>query len=185
MIVKKRQILTATLIIALLAAVTVNWYYNNSDISKQDITTTSNNSVTHNLGDSVLVAGTTLNAEGSSDSSNEQLFADAKISRKNSEDKIKDCIDDILESDKLTEKDKTDINKSFDEYMNVIKTTSDAENLIKAKTGRDCIVIINQGNCQVIVEKNSLNDAVILQITEIIQKNTNIFAENLTIIESK
>jgi hypothetical protein len=37
----------------------------------------------------------------------------------------------------------------------------------------------------VILEKNTLNDTVILQITEIIEKNTNISAKNLTIIEAK
>ena len=59
------------------------------------------------------------------------------------------------------------------------------KNLIKAKTSSRCVVIINDGTCQVVMEKNSLNDTVILQITEIIEKNTNISAENLTIIETK
>ncbi len=186
MMVKKRQILTATLVIALLAAVTVNWYYNNPDTLNSQNETSQNESVTGNLGDSMLVAGTVSDSSTDNyDASTEKIFADAKITRTNSEDKIKDYIDEILSSDKLTEKDKADINKHLEEYINIIKTTTDAENLIKAKTGRDCVVIINDGSCQVIVQKNSLNDAVILQITEIIQKNTNIFAENLTIIESK
>jgi len=37
----------------------------------------------------------------------------------------------------------------------------------------------------VILEKNTLNDTLILQITEIIEKKTDIFSENLTIIELK
>ena len=36
-----------------------------------------------------------------------------------------------------------------------------------------------------VLEKNTLNETIILQITEIIEKNTHISAENLTIIELK
>ena len=50
---------------------------------------------------------------------------------------------------------------------------------------KECLVIINDGSCQVILEKNTLNDLLILQITEIIEKNTEISSENLTIIEAK
>jgi hypothetical protein len=35
------------------------------------------------------------------------------------------------------------------------------------------------------VDKNTLNDTIILQITRIIEENTNISAENLSIIEVK
>ena len=66
-----------------------------------------------------------------------------------------------------------------------MKVQSDTESLISAKTGSDCVVVINGEACQIIMEKNSLNDTVILQITEIIEKNTNISAKNLTIIEAK
>jgi hypothetical protein len=78
-----------------------------------------------------------------------------------------------------------DISKMLSEYSANIKAQCDSEILIKAKTGSECLVVINEGKCQVILEKNTLNDTLILQITEIIEKNTNISAENLTIIEAK
>lgn len=189
LIVKKRQLLTATLVIALGAAVAVNWYYSNPEKQNNTNTTSIEESVTGNLGDSMLVAGTVPNehsqTEDNSDDSAAEYFAEAKISRENSNDKITDEIDDILENKQLNEADKNKIQKLIEEYQNIIKTQTDAENLIKAKTDSECLVIINDGICQVIVEKNSLNETVILQIIEIITKNTNISAENLTIIESK
>lgn len=189
LIVKKRQLLTATLVIALGAAVAVNWYYTNPDKQNNSDTTSVTESVSGNLGDSMLVAGTVPNehtvTEENTDASAEEYFAEAKLSRENSNDKITDEIEDILEKDELSQTDKNKIEKLIDEYQSIVKSQTDAENLIKAKTGSECLVIINDGACQVIVEKNSLNQTVILQITEIIEKNTNISAENLTIIESK
>lgn len=189
MIVKKRQLLTATLVIALGAAVAVNWYYSNPDTAIKNETTTYIESVSGNLGDSMLVAGTVQSEETTtdavSDSSSDAYFAEAKISRQNANDKIEDSIDEMLDNDNLTEDNVGKIEKLLSEYQSIIKSQTDAENLIKAKTGKECLVIINDGACQVIMEKNSLNDTVILQITEIIEKNTNISAENLTIIEAK
>ena len=71
------------------------------------------------------------------------------------------------------------------DYHDQLKSETDCENLISAKTSKECLVVINDGACQVILEKNTLNDLLILQITEIIEKNTEISSENLTIIELK
>ena len=66
---------------------------------------------------------------------------------------------------------------------NAIKLEGDIEALIKAKTGGDCVVIINNNSAEVIVAKGALNDTVILQIKEIVLKQTGFSAENITIVE--
>ena len=71
------------------------------------------------------------------------------------------------------------------DFQSTIKAETDSENLIAAKIAGECLVVINEGTCQVILQKNTLNEHVILQITEIIEKNTEISSENLTIIELK
>ena len=101
------------------------------------------------------------------------------------EDETVDVIEDILENPNLDTQQKQKISELLSDYTSKLKTQTDTENLIKAKTGSECVVIINEDKCQVILEKNTLNDTLILQITEIIEKNTNISAENLTIIEIK
>ena len=189
--VKKRQIMTATLVIALGAAVLVNWYYNEpADKYSEDTTLISGNeSVSGNLGDSVLVAATVDNTEETTDSSDKQasdeFFSEAKLRRSQSNDKITDTINEILDNKKLEQADIKRLEKHYNEYCNIIKWQTDAENLIYAKTGHNCLVIINSDSCQVIVDKNTLNEAIILQITAIIEKNTNISVENLSIIEAK
>ncbi len=196
MVIKSKQILTATLIVALGAAVMVNWYYTNTNnISGSEETTIE--SVSGNLGDSLYVAGTTQAAQSttettvegvstlSQETSSSEYFSESKLKRNETYDEVIDEIEDILENTNLDSTQQEKISVLLSDYQNDMKVQTDAENLIKAKTGSECLVVINDNSCQVILEKNTLNDTVILQITEIIEKNTNISAENLTIIELK
>ncbi len=190
MILKKRQLLTATLVIALGTAVAVNWYYTNQNPVSDEYTTDYSDSVSGSLGDSMLVAGTVADVNNDSQTNNEKsdeekYFSQAKLNKEKSNDKIEEYIDELLKKDSLNDDDKNKIQNLFNEYQSIIKSQADCENLITAKIGCECLVIINDGNCQVILKKNTLNEAIILQITEIIEKNTNISAENLTIIETK
>lgn len=187
LIIKKKQILTATLVIALVAATGVNWYYSQY-MTTGTINETTTQSVSGNLGDSLLVAGTTASenentTDVSADSKN--YFSEAKLKRAEAEDEAIDAIEDILENPNLDTQQKQKVSSLLSDYTSKLKAQTDTENLIRAKTGSECLVIINEDKCQVILEKNTLNDTLILQITEIIEKNTNISAENLTIIEIK
>ena len=187
LIIKKKQILTATLVIALVAATGVNWYYSQY-MTTGTINETTTQSVSGNLGDSLLVAGTTASEnENTTDVSanSKNYFSEAKLKRAEAEDEAIDAIEDILENPSLDTQQKQKVSSLLSDYTSKLKAQTDTENLIRAKTGSECLVIINEDKCQVILEKNTLNDTLILQITEIIEKNTNISAENLTIIEIK
>lgn len=190
MVFKSKQFLTATLIVALGAAVAVNWYYTNTpELSKENEVTTQ--AVSGNLGDSLYVGGTTAaetsdeNTTAESTGNDNNYFAEAKLKRKQSHDEIIDKIESLKENGNTDSEIKNKITVMISDFQSDIKAETDVENLIKAKTGGECLVVINDGVCQVILEKNTLNDLLILQITEIIEKNTEISSENLTIIEVK
>lgn len=186
--VKKKQVVAATLIIALGAAVTANWFLKNDDFSHNEKERITGYSESGNLGDSILVAGTVEFTEDKIDSvkeTDDTYFIQAKLKRSESNDEILDLIDELTEKENLSALDITKLTNSFEEYKTTVKCQSDVENLIYAKTGNECLVIINGNSCQVIMQKNTLNDTVIFQITEIIEKNTNISSENLSIIEIK
>ncbi len=187
--VKKKQFIAATLIIALGAAVTVNWFYNSKNEVNEDSSLYPEFSESGNLGDSILVAGTVEHVESESavqnENENNTYFSQAKLKRSESNDEILDLIDELTEKDVLSSADISKLTASFEDYKTAIKCQTDAENLIYAKTGSECVVIINGDSCQVIMEKNTLNDTVIFQISEIIEKNTKISSENLSIIEIK
>lgn len=186
MLMKKKQLLTATLIIALGSAVAVNWYFTENPIDTTESTTVN---ISAKLGDSLSVAGnqvenaTTVQAQ--SVMAQEDFFLSERLKRDENYDEIIDSLEEMAEKESLDEKEKEKIVSMLGMYSKNMKAQSDTESLITAKTASDCIVVINEEACQVIMEKNTLNDAVILQITEIIEKNTNISAKNLTIIEAK
>lgn len=175
----------ATLVIALGAAVAVNWYYTENPI---DVTEpTSYSEISGSLGDSLSVDA---QAEGESPEvqsvmASGSFFVNERLKRDEAYDGVIDDIEELAGKENLTSEQAEKIIQLLDKYARSIKVQSDTESLITAKTGSDCIVVINDEVCQVILEKNTLNDTVILQITEIIEKNTNISAKNLTIIEAK
>ena len=193
MIAKKKQILTATLLIALICAIGVNWYY--ARPQNNPVTTTAQEQE-QNLGDSLLVAGSvkqaettkpeeTTQSETDTEENNSEAFATAALNKTKAHDEIKSQIEKLINSESLDTESKNKITTLMDEFTDAVKKESDCESLITAKTGCSSIVIINNDTAQVIMQKNSLDEATILQITEIIEKNTNISAENLTIIEAK
>lgn len=198
MLAKKKQILTATLLIALVAAVAVNWYYTRPGTTTQDGYTSQSENSAAAPGDTVLVAGTVENSEEALSQNEEQAkqaqldekaaqeyFAEAKLKRTNTHDEVITQIEKVLSSDNFSQEDKSRITQSLLDYKAALEAETDCENLIKAKVGGECLVIINDANAQVVLQKGLLNDTVLLQITEIFEKNTNISAENLTIIETK
>lgn len=205
MLIKKRQVLTLTLIVALFAAIGVNWYFTKPQSNIAE-TTGLEEAVTGNLGDTLFVAGTTAPDPEKTDEENnitesvlanngvktseqsaesDEYFSSAKLKRTQSYDETVKNIEKLLEKDGLGVSEKNSIATMLSDYQKGMKVQTDAENLISAKTGKECLVIINGDACQVILEKNTLNDTLILQISEIIEKNTDIFSENLTIIELK
>ena len=205
MLIKKRQVLTLTLIVALFAAIGVNWYFTKPQSNIAE-TTGLEEAVTGNLGDTLFVAGTTAPDPEKTDEENnitesvlanngvktseqsaesDEYFSSAKLKRTQSYDETVKNIEKLLEKDGLGASEKNSIATMLSDYQKGMKVQTDAENLISAKTGKECLVIINGDTCQVILEKNTLNDTLILQISEIIEKNTDIFSENLTIIELK
>ena len=189
MVFKSKQILSATLIIALGAAVAVNWYYRNSATLDEE-NTTAIEEVSGNLGDSLYVGATTAVAENTettdvTDVNAKDYFSEAKLKRTQNHDKIIDEFEKIISDGKIDSDTKTQLMTMLSDFQKTIKTETDTENLITAKISSKCLVVINEGACQVILQKNTLNEHVILQITEIIEKNTKISSENLTIIELK
>ena len=205
MLIKKRQVLTATLVVALFAALAVNWYFTKPQSDTLQ-TTGADEAVTGNLGDTLFVAGTTSKSEAAEQDGEEntasalvnkevktseetaeadEYFSSAKLKRTQAYDEVVENIEKMISKDSLESAEKNKLTVMLSDYQNDMKVQTDAENLISAKTGNECLVIINGESCQVILEKNTLNDTLILQITEIIEKNTDIFSENLTIIELK
>lgn len=177
MVIKKRQLVMVTLIIALGSAVFINWYYTNphSDIAANDTAeVTDYTDSAESLGEALYV--------NKSEDSVQEYFSEAELMRSEAHDEAAEILNGII-SENSSEDAVNDARKQLSELSSLIKTEADVQALITAKTGSRCVVTLNNSTAQIVVEKGVLDDSISLQIKEIVLNQTNISGENITIIE--
>lgn len=173
-ILKRRQLILATLVVALGAAVFVNWYYTgNNSVKKSEKTTESE--YVQNLGEAKYV-----NAEATTT----DYFSEVKLNRQKTRDEALDKLNTSLKNVKTGTDEAKTITASIEELTSQIKQENDIESLITAKISGECVVVINEGSAQVVVKKGALNDETALQIMDIVTNNTKLDATNIKITES-
>ena len=159
----KKQVLLATLIVALGVAVYLNYYFSNQ--SPVIDTGASVSDTSKNMGDAQYVGGS---AQSSEPGDKADYFSQA---RKNREDARAQSLDLIKEQ--ALEK--------TEAVAAAIEQESKIESLIKAKGFADCVVYIEGENCNVVVKADSLQPQQTIQITEIVTAQSKIVAQNIKI----
>ena len=177
--IKKKHTALAAMILALGAAVFINWYYTKpqAKTTVDNVTTTASEKA-DNLGDAQYVAATATKES-------DEEFAEFELERQNAHDKAAEALNDIIKDSSSSETAVSQATASLEKLSNTIKRESDLETLISAKTGSDCVVIIDGDVCQVIVGKGVLTDNISLQIKDLVISQANIPAKNITIVELK
>ena len=188
MIIKKRQLLLATLIISL-AAVFVNWYYTRPEVEsagtdKGKTVLTPEVTEGANLGDARYVISTdTAQEDAPAQAKASEYFAGAKLRRQTAHDEAAEALNDVIKDGSSPSEAVSKAEKALEELAASIALESDIENLITAKVGCNNLVILNGGNAEIIVENGSLDDVSIVKIKEITVKQTGYPVENITITE--
>lgn len=197
MSIGKRQIVLATLVVALGAAVFVNWYYTKPDAEKANTGVTVSEEATQaagNLGDALLVNSGASTAKDSTQESNAQqaqakaedeYFAQARLNRSTAHDKAAEALKKTIDDSKSSAEAVKTATQELAELSKAIKLEADTENLINAKIGSSCVVVIGNKTAQVVVGKGVLKENVPVQIKEIVLKQTGFSVENITIMEAK
>lgn len=174
-IIKRRQLILATLVVALGAAVFVNWYYTgNNSLSPTDETTLAD--YVQNLGEAKYV-----NAEGQSS----DYFSETRLAHKKSNDEAIDKLNKSLENVASGTEEAKVIAEQIDELTEQIKTEESLTNLITSKVGGECLVMINNGAAQIVVQKGLLNDDTALQIMDVVTRNSQLDPTKVTMSEPK
>ncbi len=183
MIIKKRQLVTATLVLALGAAVFVNWYYTKPQTEGADTAGKTTQSAqkageANDLGDAQYVIA-------NSGKSGEDLFAESALNRQKAHDEAAELLNNVIKDEGSSEAAIKEATAKLAELSEQIKQEADAETLINAKTGSSCLVILDSESAQVIMPQGILDDTVTLQIKDIIVNKTGLSSKNITIIELK
>ena len=190
MVLKKKQVIMATLVVALGAAVFVNWYYTKPETQLTGAavgeSSTENSQTLNNLGDAQYVSSTiTGNSVQTQAQPESEYFAKARLSRQTAHDEACETLNDVINSTDADEKSKTDATNELSQLAKSIKLEGDTENLITAKISSECLVIINDEKANIIVSNGVLNDTAALQIKDIVIKQTGFTSDNITIVEAK
>ena len=191
----KRQLVIGSLVVALGAAVYLNWQFSEP---QELVETQTEASSVKQLGQTTYV-NTELKTESSQTDKVKQTsqtskpaqtvstqpdkghFAEERARRDKGNEQAMEIMTDIIESDKEDETRRSDTMKSAEKLSQTIKSQTDIENEIRLKGFQDAFVTINNDSCSVSVFGKELDDAAVIMIKDLVNRQTDISFENITI----
>ena len=207
-ILGKKQIVIAALVLILGAAVYLNWQFADvpvaptggevsgntmegtaSDTGGEESLTETNGetqqggaSSAESSGEKVLGEASFVNAQVLS---GDAYFASARLARSKARDEAIATISAVLGDDALTEDDKKEASAKAMSITDAIEAESRIENLIKAKGFADCMVYITEQSASVVVKSDGLTQDQATQIKNIVVSEGSMKGENISITEIK
>ena len=178
MIIGKRQIILASLVLGLGIAVYLNWQYASANLELPVVANPEEQADT--FGEAQFVDAMP-NAEMETEP--ETFFVEAKMSRQKARDEAVETLADMLKDAELDEGQKAELTLRASDLAASIETEGKIENLIKAKGFDDVMVYYDTERADVIVKTPGLLSNEAAQIKDIILKETEIAPQNITIME--
>lgn len=209
-ILGKKQIVIAALVLILGAAVYLNWQFadvpvapTGGEVSGNTMEGTASDtggeeSLTETNGETQQGGASEVSAEPSGEKvlgeasfvnaqvlSGDAYFASARLARSKARDEAIATISAVLGDDALTEDDKKEASAKAMSITDAIEAESRIENLIKAKGFADCMVYITEQSASVVVKSDGLTQDQATQIKNIVVSEGSMKGENISITEIK
>ena len=127
----------------------------------------------------------TENAVETSAKAEDDYFESAKKEREEAREKASEQVEEMLDTDKLSETDKKTILSKIENLGTNIEKESNIESLLKAKGFKEAVAIIGEDCISVVVKSEGLTSAQTLQIQDIVTQETSIALANIKIIPVK
>ena len=178
--IKKQHILAAALILALGAAVYINWQFSGTPLispaSKElGAATYVSNDAEATSDEALTTANAELTPEGK--------LTQARTERAQAQDKALSEAKNILELSDSSDEAKTEAVKSADAIEKRILAQSNVESILKEKGFRDALCYISDGGCTVTVLKDDMKDDSPLIIKDAVLSQLDIEFNNIVIID--
>ena len=158
-LIGKKQIVIAALIVALGLAVFVNWYY--SDGARLFPGASSGKA------EQATSDGAAQYVNGLSD---EEYFATVRMNRDSARGEALEELQAVL-SQAVEDSDAAATTAKAIEQMSAeVKMESDIESLVAGKIGTDCVAVISDNSVDVGVTKAALNDSNVLAISDVVSQ---------------
>jgi stage III sporulation protein AH len=194
----KRQLVLAALVVALGAAVYLNWQFSDHTDLLQTNTVTSghnlgeaqyvnNNSIASQLESSDVSGGESGVSSGddSISTSVAEYFAQTRLSRQQARDEAVETLKDIIDSAKSNDAAKAEAVEQAAAIAKNIEQESNIENLVKAKGFSECVAFLQNGECTVVVSTTGLLDSDAISIKDIVAGQSGVTFDKIKIVEKK
>lgn len=202
----KKQLILTGLVLTLGTAVYLNWQFsNNTDL----LTGADAVSVSKELGQAEFVNTSSdkkvseLSTEKSKDKStststpkitptenttqstdkvkSDEYFAQAKVDRQQTQDKIAEMTQKILESAEESDTAKAEAVAQASQLATIIEQQTNVESLIKSKGFNECLVFIQNGECSIVVDGTDLTSDEAMIIKDVAEGQTGITSDKIKI----
>ena len=164
---------------------------NANAVTENTITNTENeNTVTNegieeeNIKQNTIETGSTVeeNSTKSKDSTeNEDYFTKSRLERDTMYSQTLETYENMINNDNISENQKSIAQQEITKINNQKNAIMIAENLIKVKGFEDLIIFVNNENVSVIIKADKLEEKDVAQIQNIITRELEVSAENITI----
>lgn len=181
---QKRHIVLGTLVVALGAAVYLNWQFSEIQTSKSNTkelgsaqyvnaTTATQNSSTYDE------AAQTANMTGKQQS----YFANARNERDQTQDKIIDTANEILAKEDSAVEEQTAAIENIKQLLKNFTYQDSVESILKAKGFTQCLCYISDQGCNVVVLKDEMNETSALMIKDAVNSQIEMSFDSISIVE--
>ena len=178
MILGKKQIVLASLVLVLSAAIYLNYTFSQTG-QPYDITTAAGVSE----GTSPETYGEAQLTGASTDSTAAEYFAEARLERQKNRDEAVETLASTLENADLSDEEKELATAKALEVSRQMESEANIETLVKAKGFADCLAIVSDDSVKVVVQTEGLSAEEAAQIKNIILEETDVLVENVTVGE--
>lgn len=173
-VISKKHIILSVLVIALAAAVYLNWQFGSQKVENTEDNTSSY------LGAAQYVSATISDQASASVN---PYFEETRHTREESRNSKLEILKETVSNVKSTEEEIAAAKAEIEQISNDIESEANIESLVKAKGFSDCAAILSNGTATIIVPSEGLLASQTVQIQDIVSSQTGYSLENIKIIE--
>ncbi|MGI6030442.1 MAG: SpoIIIAH-like family protein [Eubacteriales bacterium] len=134
--------------------------------------------------------GQAQQVDGQSDEAVETMqedsyFDQARLTRQQTRDEALELLREVTENDAGDENTIQQALLQMEVIADNIQTEGKMENLLRAKGFTDCLVYVGEGEVNVLVESDGLDDTQTAQIRDVVLESTSVSADQIKIVDVK
>lgn len=174
---QKKHVIAAALVLALGAAVYVNWQFtSNSNTSVKELGAASYVNAT------AIATKDEIKQTAAVSKEQQNFFASERTKRQSTQDKMLDEAKEIFNLDNADDSEISEAQKNVEKILKNFTIQDSIESIIKAKGFSECLCCISDEGVTIIVPENELNDNSALIIDDAVISHYDVSYDNISIV---